>query len=234
MPIPYSKLKNADILHHQAAYECFDKAGKSLFPNWDMIEFEKAVLGCGDAHYLGMADEIWKVPNLFGDLDRTMPFLKFGEDGQHYAYELFLSPPRFWGGRGAPLWWAYVARKFTFDKLPMDEQELQDKYNSFAAKFRISLSYYKDYYIERFAAGGMSSGMVGSRFVREGWRTVRDRNKLYKEPAIITNKLYLAKAKERIDWYCNDSIEKKYISIPEIDENDFLFELYDSKYIRCY
>ena len=23
-------------------------------------------------------------------------------------YELFLSPPKNWGSRGAPLWWAYV------------------------------------------------------------------------------------------------------------------------------
>ena len=50
MPIPYDKLTYNDILHHQAAYECFDKAGKELFPDWDIIGFEKAVLGCGDNH----------------------------------------------------------------------------------------------------------------------------------------------------------------------------------------
>lgn len=44
MPIPYDKLTYNDILHHQAAYECFDKAGKELFPEWNIIGFEKAVL----------------------------------------------------------------------------------------------------------------------------------------------------------------------------------------------
>ena len=34
MPIPYDKLTYNDILHHQGAYECFDKAGKELFPDW--------------------------------------------------------------------------------------------------------------------------------------------------------------------------------------------------------
>ena len=130
MPIPYDKLTYNDILHHQAAYECFDKAGKELFPDWDIIGFEKAVLGCGDNHYLFMAEQIKKVPHLFGDLDETMPFLRFREEGQHYGYELFLSPPKHWGSRGAPLWWAYAARKFTYDKLPMDEQFFYEKYKS--------------------------------------------------------------------------------------------------------
>ena len=82
MPIPYDKLTYNDILHHQAAYECFDKAGKELFPEWNIIGFEKAVLGCGDNHYLFMAEQIKKVPHLFGDLDETMPFLRFRDVGR--------------------------------------------------------------------------------------------------------------------------------------------------------
>ncbi len=29
MPIPFHKLCYKDILHHQAAYDCFDKDGKN-------------------------------------------------------------------------------------------------------------------------------------------------------------------------------------------------------------
>lgn len=79
MPIPYDKLTYNDILHNQAAYERFDSVGKELFTDWDIIGFEKAVLGCGDNHYLFMAEQIMKAPNLFGDLDKTMPFLRFGK-----------------------------------------------------------------------------------------------------------------------------------------------------------
>lgn len=160
MPIPYDKLTYNDILHNQAAYERFDKAGKELFSDWDIIGFEKAALGCGDNHYLFMAEQIKKVPHLFGDLDKTMPFLRFREKGQHYGYELFLSPPKNWGSRGAPLWWAYAARKFTYDKLPMDEQFFYEKYKSIVQEFGMRIYSNHIVYIERFAAGGMSSGVV--------------------------------------------------------------------------
>lgn len=109
MPIPYENLTYKDILHHQAAYEIFDRCGKALFTEWNIIDFEKAVLGAEDIRYLAMAEKINKTENIFANLNNTMPFLRFQEQGQHYGYELFLSPPSNWGSRGAPLWWAYAA-----------------------------------------------------------------------------------------------------------------------------
>ena len=102
-----------------------------------------------------MAEQIKKVPHLFGDLDETMPFLRFREEGQHYGYELFLSPPKHWGSRGAPLWWAYAARKFTYDKLPMDEQFFYEKYKSIVQEFGMKIysnhlrSVYKELHADR-------------------------------------------------------------------------------------
>lgn len=180
MPIPYEKLTYTDILHHKYAYELFDRAGKTLYDDWDIIEFEKAVLGCGDPCLLRMAEKIKETPNLFGDLNTTMPFLKFREEGQHYGYELFLSPPPYWGSRGAPLWWAYVARKLTPYTLPINEKELLDLYSGAAKEFNIDMRCDEPYYIERFAAGGMSSGVVTGAFVRNSWRVVQKRNHLYK------------------------------------------------------
>ena len=89
MPILYENLTYEDILYHKAAYEHFDNAGKCLFEDWDIIGFEKSVLGCGDSYYLYMAEQIKRVPNLFGELNQEMPFLQFKESGQHYGYELF-------------------------------------------------------------------------------------------------------------------------------------------------
>lgn len=179
MPIPYEELKYKDILHHQGAYECFDKAGTQMFSDWNMVAFEKAVLGCGESRFLNMAEKIKNVPKLFDDLNEKMPFLKFKEYGQHYAYELFLSPPKFWGSRGAPLYWAYVSRNFTYDKLPMNESLIYEKYLCVADKFEIDINSKDNYYIERFSAGGMSSGIVTGEFVRNGWETIKNRNKLY-------------------------------------------------------
>lgn len=102
MPIPFENLKYEDILCHQEAYNYFDEAGRRLFDEWDMVGFEKAVLGAGNTRFLAMADKIKEIPTLYQDLNERMPFLRFREEGQHYGYELFLTPPSSWGSRGAP------------------------------------------------------------------------------------------------------------------------------------
>lgn len=229
MPIPYEKLNYKDILHHQAAYECFDKAGKELFPDWNIVGFEKAVLGDGDSCYLSMAEKIKGDTSLFGDLNTSMPFLRFREKGQHYGYELFLSPPSFWGSRGAPLWWAYAARQFTFDKLPMDESALYEKYKGIAKKFGINMNHNNYYYIERFAAGGMSSGMVGSQFVRQGWMTIRNRNRLYTKEEVLNENIYLDRAKEQIDWYCKNFGRSICEVVPSLTAENFMYAVQDSE-----
>ena len=228
MPIPYENLTYNDILHHQAAYECFDNVGKKMFEDWDIVGFEKAVLGCGDNHFLYMAEKNKTDSTLYENLNEKMPFLKFREEGQHYAYELFLSPPKFWGSRGAPFYWAYVAREFTYDKLPMNEDLLYEKYLGIAKQFGINTKYQNNYYIERFAAGGMSSGIVTSEFVRKGWYTIRNRNRLYFKEEKPTDKIYLERAKERINWYCNRYIQAKYEVNSAISDEDFLFAVMDS------
>lgn len=228
MPIPYSKLKYNDILHHQTAYDCFDKAGKVLFSDWDMVGFEKAVLGNGEPRYLKMAEQIMKTPNLFGNLDKKMPFLRFREDGQHYGYELFLSPPKHWFSRGAPLWWAYAARKFTYDKLPMNEQYFYEKYKGIAKEFGLSIQNGRYEYIERFDAGGMSGGVVDEQFIRRGWYDVRRRNRLYQRNEAAPERLYLDGAKERINHYFVKLKDNNYMLNPDIADIDFLLAFEDT------
>ena len=228
MPIPYEELSYNDILHNQAAYDCFDKAGKKLFKDWDIIGFEKAVLGCGDTHYLFMAEKIKQVPDLFGDLNSRMPFLRFREEGQHYGYELFLSPPEFWGSRGAPFWWAYAAREFTYDKLPMDEAYFLDKYKSIAKEFGLNINSNREQQIERFAAGGMSSGIVTEQFIRQGWYDVRRRNRLYQVDKDISRVLYLDGVKARIAKHCEKILDKAFEVNPDFTSLDFQLACEDS------
>lgn len=180
MPIPYEKLQLKDILCHQATYEYFDDCGKNLFDEWDIQGLEKAVLGRGDNHFLYMAEKIRETPTLYHELSETMPFLKFNESGQHYGYELFFSDPPFWGSRVAPLLWAYAARQFTYDKLPMDKALLKEKYLYIVADFHMPTDGDEYVYIERFAAGGMSSVVVGSRFIRESLSILLKRNMKYR------------------------------------------------------
>lgn len=179
MPILYEKIPFQQLLCNQRAYEIIDKAGCAYFENWDMTEFEKAILGMGGTGCIGNEQDHNAVMKALTELDKKMPFLKFGEEGQHYAYELFLSPPDSWGSRGAPFFWAYAARQFTDDKLPMSQELFTKKYKEIVERLRIPFGEDEYVYIEQFAAGGMSSGMVGGLFVEQTLQILCNRLKKY-------------------------------------------------------
>lgn len=179
MPVSYETIPYEQLLCHQAAYDLIDLAGRDRFENWDMLEFEKATLGAGSTGYICTDEDHHAVVESLKSLNSTMPFLRFGEAGQHYAYELFLSPPDSWFSRGAPFFWAYVARQFTFDKLPMTEDAFRSKYMSIVKVLGIPFGTEEYVFIKRFAAGGMSSGMVGGLFAQEALNKLLYRLKKY-------------------------------------------------------
>ena len=82
--------------------------------------------------------------------------------------------------------------------------------------------------INRFAAGGMSSGVVGEEFVRQGWYELRRRNRLYRSDEVASDTLYLDKVKERIAWYCDTRSTFEYKLNPDFDSNSFLFAFEDN------
>ncbi len=178
MPIKYESLDFKTLLHHQGAYEIIDDNGHHLFSDWNIIAFEKEIFGDYDTRYKN--DE--QISNLrFGldRLDNSSPFLRFADKEQHFGYELFLSPPPHWSSRGAPLFWAYAARAFTYDALPMEEAYFSSKYEAICRAFGLCTTGTNEIFVERFAAGGMSSGIVTDRFVQDGLRCLLRRNKLY-------------------------------------------------------
>jgi hypothetical protein len=166
MPVPYERIPYEQLLCHQAAYDLIDLAGRNKFRNWDILEFEKAILGAEGTKYICTDEDHQAIVENLKSLNSTMPFLKYGEPGQHYAYELFLSTPDHWSSRGAPFFWAYVARQFTFDKLPMTEDAFKAKYMSIVKMLDVPFGNDEYIYINRFAAGGMSSGLVGGIFAQ--------------------------------------------------------------------
>lgn len=180
MPIQYKKISYNQLLCHQGAYDIINLAGKEHFTDWDIREFEKTILGMGCTGYICNEADHEAIIGALTLLDETMPFLKFGEQGQHYAYELFLSPPPHWGSRGAPFFWSYIARQFTYDKLPMDEAEFVEKYRKIVNELNIPYGRDEYIYIDKFAAGGMSSGMVGGIFVKDALDVLCCRLRKYK------------------------------------------------------
>lgn len=180
MPIPYEKIPYNQLLCNQRAYNIIDEAGSAYFPNWDITEFEKAILGMGSTGFICNEKDHLAVMGTLNELDRSMPFLKFGEDGQHYAYELFLSPPNSWSSRGDPFFWTYTARQFTDDKLPMSKKDFIKKYRKIVEQLSIPFGRDEYVYIEQFAAGGMSSGVVDGLFVEQALQTLCHRLEKYK------------------------------------------------------
>lgn len=170
MPIPRKKLKIEILLHEHASYEILKKAGESNFADWTIDKLEGHCFGndYGPNRQYSAETLIPLAEDYLNDLDVKKPFLRFGETGQHYANELFLSEPGFWGSRGAPFAWIELARAFSNDKLPMDKSDFIEKFNRlFKELTGIEVGTDEYVYVEKYAHGGMSSGRVGGVFALE-------------------------------------------------------------------
>lgn len=181
MSISYTELEPRVLLHNQLSYDAIVRVGSSYQAGWKIEDVEPSAI------FDDFRGELFSEPRASADLkreltvlDRTFPFLRFGEEGRHFAYELFLSPPCGWGSRGAPFFWTYAARQFTFDELPMPKARLERKYRAIVSAFGIPFGVDDYVYVEGFARGGMSSGMVGGLFVKEGLKILKRRMDLYR------------------------------------------------------
>lgn len=167
MPVPYSEVPYKQLMCHQGAYDLIDLAGRKNISRWDIKEFEKFSLNACSDLVIRNDREHEALVSCLTALDKGMPFLKYGEKGQHYAYELFLSFPETWGTRGDPFFWTFMARQFTFDALPMGELAFTQKFKSIIKALGVPYGGENCVYIPQFDAGGMSRGMVSGQFVKK-------------------------------------------------------------------
>lgn len=91
--------------------------------------------------------------------------------------ELFDEEPQQWGLRGDPYLWRDLRSNLLGVRLPSSEPELHRLLeNAFYEATGGSLAFCKDFYVEKFASGGMSSGQICGEFWRErGFPLVCDR-----------------------------------------------------------
>lgn len=181
MPILYAELEPRILLHNQLSYDAIVRVGSSHLAGWKIEDIETHAI------FDDFRGELFSEPRAsmglnreLAELDGKFPFLCFGEEGKHFAYELFLSPPDYWGSRGAPFFWAYAARQFTFDELPMPKAKLERKYRAIVDALGVPFGVDDYFYVEQFARGGMSGGMVGGRFVKDGLEILKKRLELYR------------------------------------------------------
>lgn len=181
MSVARIKLSLKELLYEKETYEILEDTAMHLYNDFSMGQLEGAVLGGGE-YCPGIENNelISKARMRLDGLDKRKPFLKFGEPGQHYANELFLSQPCNWGSRGAPFFWAYMARIFSYDELPLSADVFRKKYMLELEKLGIPYGVYEYVHISLFAHGGMSSGMVGGMFVANALDVLLQRLELYK------------------------------------------------------
>lgn len=181
MPVARTRLSIKELLYEKETYEILEDTAKHLYKDFEMKQLESAVLGGGE-YCPGVENNelIIKARMRLDGWDKRKSFLKFGELGQHYANELFLSQPCNWGSRGAPFFWAYMARLFSYDELPMSADALRKKYLHEVEKLGIPYGVDEYVHIPQFAHGGMSSGMVGGMFVADALDVLLQRLNLYK------------------------------------------------------
>lgn len=179
MPVNFETLPIEQVMSHQAAYDLVAQRGPEIYRDWSLIDFEKEAISFGGGKYTRDEERFNRLMSCLAELNQSMPFLRLGEKGSHHGYELFLSQPCGWCSRGAPLYWAYASRAFTYDALPMAPESLTAKYLGIAESFGIPVSGDEYVHVARFASGGMSSGMVGGTFIEESLKVLLGRNELY-------------------------------------------------------
>lgn len=83
--------------------------------------------------------------------------------------DLFKSPPSpWWGLRGDPFLWKDLARVFRKVPTPRSEAILMSMLEgAFLALTGYTIEHTEDFFVERYAHGGMSSGGVSPEFWRE-------------------------------------------------------------------
>ena len=222
MPTSYSELSFRELLHHQGAYDRINSTGLKLIPQWDIVQFERTVFGNEQVFYT--PEQEAKLKKSLLDLDTQMPFIPYRDPGVHYGYELFIVPQVDLGCQ-CPMFWAYLARSFTYDTLPMDEAYLEEKYKKLCSEFDINIKYNSGQHIQRFDNYIRSERDLDGQALRWGWYTVRDRNRFLQNNPTPIPELYLDKAIERLKWYVEEEKRSNYLLNPSIDSKLLMYYL---------
>ena len=128
------------------------------------------------------ADAKWIHKNIFNkyikdklkELDNNKPLTKPGV----FAFCYFYEPPCGWMSRGTPHLWQAIAREFSNDywrdltQATFTEKYLKSFYKLTGVDLLTTTEEY--FYCEKYAHGGMSSGMISVQFFREALNIIKD------------------------------------------------------------
>ena len=93
MPIPFRTVPIIQLLHHEAAYNLINISGHLRYENWDIVEFEKGLLGCYGSHYYSTHEEEQELLRPLMVLDHIMPFCASKKQDSTMAMNCFCPCP---------------------------------------------------------------------------------------------------------------------------------------------
>lgn len=227
MPLSYTDLSTYQLLCVRDAYQMIDVVCADKFSEWNIVDFEKAVVN-GFIH--SPYDE-QTVRNLIYDglreLDEKKPLKRYLESGQHYVCELFLQVPYVYTHDERPflLFWAYLAREYGDEILPIEKARCREIFQSVLKRFKMRLYINDDYYIDRFTipADTDSAAPLSEMNLRTAFFTVTHRNQAYSRRTVYNGgAVYLDKAAEKFGKFL-DGVFPGYAVRDDFNIHDLCF-----------
>ena len=144
----------ADSLSNARMKDVF-YSSSSLY-DWEIAMNTNMVNGLPAAGFFEMKQEVYEIA-------RRLKHTAFVSD-------IFAEDPPSWGARGMPFFWNSLKTAFAFDEFPMTKQELAKKIKyEYEMRTHEPLALNSKPYVEEFAHGGMSSGILVGELIINEW-----------------------------------------------------------------
>ena len=182
MPISYTQLSTYNLLLDKSTYNLIDTVCKVKFADWDIVAFERAILGENSQASYSEAAVRNAIYEQLLDLDKAKPSLLYLEQGNHYATEIFrIVPETIYPRESFKMFWSHISRVFSDYVLPIDKYEFRKVFLSELEKLGIRQQTNRDYYISQFTVRNTfgNEGMLNAKDIREAMYTVEARNQAF-------------------------------------------------------
>lgn len=182
MPISYTQLSTYNLLQDKSTYNLIDTVCKEKFTDWDIVAFERSVLGEQSQASYTENDVRDAVYEELLELDKAKPSLLYLEQGTHYGSELFRVVPESGEPRSSfKMLWSYVSRVFSDYVLPIDTDEFRKLFLAELEKIGIRQQTNRDYKISQFAINDRfgKDGIINAKDIRYAMYSAEARNRAF-------------------------------------------------------
>ena len=182
-PLSYTELSTYQLLCIKDVYQLIDTICADKYADWNIIDFEKAVVSNKYPNSYDEQSVRTAIESSLLRLDSEKPRKRYLEQGKHYAYELFLYLPEQFRFDEQPykLFWAYMAREFSNNELPIEKKQFRERYIAVLKKFNMRLYSNRTLYVKRFSVKTRYGEQMEleERDIRNAFSTLEGRNQAY-------------------------------------------------------